>query len=402
MAYLQQPQLQRFSQGGPVTPDHVLRIKPWPLLLQGLADASTDQLRIRIRAALEEYRRRYQDYFERNNARVGGDRKALDPNPRVILAPELGLIGVGQQRQEAAVAADVAETNAAVISASEALGPYCGIGEADIFDVEYWSLEQAKLGKSNPRRLAGQIAVITGGGGALGAAAARAFANDGAEVVVLDSNAEAARATAQSVHGLNFGCDVTDVKQVAATMDAICRTYGGVDILVSNAGAAWSGPIGAVSDDVLRASFELNFFGHQNVAKAAVAIMQRQSTGGVLLFNASKQALNPGPDFGPYGIPKAALVALAKQYAIDYGAIGIRANVVNADRIRSGLLTDAMIASRATARGVSESDYMSGNMLGLEVRAADVAEAFVSLALATRTTAAIVTVDGGNIAAAVR
>ena len=112
--------------------------------------------------------------------------------------------------------------------------------------------------------------------------------------------------------------------------------------------------------------------------------------------------MNPGPDFGPYGIPKAALVALAKQYAIDYGAVGIRANVVNADRIRSGLLTDAMIASRATARGVSESDYMSGNMLGLEVRAADVAEAFLSLALATRTTAAIVTVDGGNIAAAVR
>jgi rhamnose utilization protein RhaD (predicted bifunctional aldolase and dehydrogenase)/NAD(P)-dependent dehydrogenase (short-subunit alcohol dehydrogenase family) len=402
MAYLQQPQLQRFSQAGPVTPDHVLRIKPWPLLLQGLSDASADQLRTRIHAALQEYRRRYQDYFERNNTRVGGSRKALDPNPRVILAPELGLIGVGQQRLEAAVAADVAETNAAVISASEALGPYCGIGEADIFDVEYWSLEQAKLGKSSPRRLAGQIAVITGGGGALGSAAARAFAKEGAEVVVLDSNPEAARATAQSVQGLAFGCDVTDVRQVTATMDAICRTYGGLDILVSNAGAAWSGPIGSVSDEILRASFELNFFGHQNVAKAAVGIMHSQSTGGVLLFNASKQALNPGPDFGPYGIPKAALVALAKQYAIDYGAVGIRANVVNADRIRSGLLTDAMIASRATARGVSEADYMSGNMLGLEVRAADVAEAFVSLALATRTTAAIVTVDGGNIAAAVR
>jgi rhamnose utilization protein RhaD (predicted bifunctional aldolase and dehydrogenase)/NAD(P)-dependent dehydrogenase (short-subunit alcohol dehydrogenase family) len=402
MAYLQQPDLQRFSQGGPVTPDHVLRIKPWPLLLQGLSDATTDQLRTRIHAALDEYRRRYQDYFERNNARVGGSRKTLDPEPRVILAPELGLIGVGQQRLEAAVAADVAETNAAVISASEALGPYCGIGEADIFDVEYWSLEQAKLGKSSPRRLAGQIAVVTGGGGALGSAAARAFAKEGAEVVVLDSNPDAALATAQSVHGLGFGCDVTDVRQVTATMDAICRTYGGLDILISNAGAAWSGPIGSVSDETLRASFELNFFGHQNVAKAAVGIMQSQCTGGVLLFNASKQALNPGPDFGPYGIPKAALVALAKQYAIDYGAVGIRANVVNADRIRSGLLTDAMIASRATARGVSETDYMSGNMLGLEVRAADVAEAFVSLALATRTTAAIVTVDGGNIAAAVR
>ena len=122
----------------------------------------------------------------------------------------------------------------------------------------------------------------------------------------------------------------------------------------------------------------------------------------MLLFNASKQALNPGTHFGPYGIPKAALVALAKQYALDYGAAGIRANIVSADRIRSGLLTDPMIAARSSARGVSEAQYMSGNILGLEVRASDVAEAFVSLALAQRTTAAILTVDGGNIAAAVR
>jgi NAD(P)-dependent dehydrogenase (short-subunit alcohol dehydrogenase family) len=220
--------------------------------------------------------------------------------------------------------------------------------------------------------------------------------------VVLDINLDAAQATANSVRGLGLRCDVTDAREVAATLDTISRRLGGVDILVSNAGAAWSGPIGSVSDADLRASFELNFFGHQNIARAAVAIMQNQATGGVLLFNASKQALNPGPNFGPYGIPKAALVALAKQYALDYGAAGIRANVVNADRIRSGLLTDPMIAARSTARGVSKADYMSGNMLGLEVRASDVAEAFVALALANRTTATILTVDGGNIAASVR
>jgi NAD(P)-dependent dehydrogenase (short-subunit alcohol dehydrogenase family) len=130
--------------------------------------------------------------------------------------------------------------------------------------------------------------------------------------------------------------------------------------------------------------------------------MLRQQTGGVLLFNASKQALNPGPNFGPYGVPKAAVLALAKQYAIDYGAARIRANVVNADRIRSGLLTGQMIAQRAAARHQSEAEYMGGNLLGLEVRAEDVAEAFVTLALAERTTAAIVTVDGGNVAASVR
>jgi rhamnose utilization protein RhaD (predicted bifunctional aldolase and dehydrogenase)/NAD(P)-dependent dehydrogenase (short-subunit alcohol dehydrogenase family) len=402
MTYLQQPELEHVSQRGPATPDHVLRIKPWPLVLRDLAESSREQLPARIRVAVNEFRQRYEAYFRRNNLRVGGDRRSLDPVPRVVLAPELGLIGVGQRYAAAAVAADVAETNAAVISAAQTLGTFTSISEEDIFDVEYWSLEQAKLGASGPRRLAGQVVAITGGAGALGSATAHAFSQEGAEIVVLDSDLNAATHTAAAVRGLALRCDVTDAIAVASAMDAICRTYGGIDILVSNAGAAWSGPIGTVDDATLRASFELNFFGHQNVARAAVAIMQRQQTGGVLLFNASKQALNPGPNFGPYGIPKAALIALARQYAIDYGAAGIRANVVNADRIRSGLLTGAMIAARASARGLSEAEYMRGNLLGLEVRATDVAAAFVSLALAERTTAAIITVDGGNVAASVR
>ena len=130
--------------------------------------------------------------------------------------------------------------------------------------------------------------------------------------------------------------------------------------------------------------------------------MLRQKTGGVLLFNASKQAVNPGPNFGPYGLPKAAALALMRQYAVDYGADGIRSNAVNADRIQSGLLTGDMIASRAEARGVSEADYMRGNLLRREVTAADVAKAFVDLALSAKTTGAVLTVDGGNIAAALR
>ena len=130
--------------------------------------------------------------------------------------------------------------------------------------------------------------------------------------------------------------------------------------------------------------------------------MRAQGTGGSLLFNVSKQAVNPGPDFGPYGLPKAATLALMRQYAIDYGRDGIASNAVNADRIRSGLLDDAMVASRAGARGVSEADYMRGNLLGREVLAEDVARAFVDLARARKTTGAVLTVDGGNIAAAMR
>ena len=195
---------------------------------------------------------------------------------------------------------------------------------------------------------------------------------------------------------------MTDTGSVNAALDHAAAHFGGVDIVVSNAGAAWQGRIGEVDEEILRKSFALNFYGHQRVAQAAVKIMLAQQTGGCLLFNISKQAVNPGPNFGPYGIPKAALLALMRQYALDYGADGIRANAVNADRIRSGLLTEEMIASRAKARGLSEQDYMSGNLLGREVTADDVAQAFLHQALALKTTADVTTVDGGNIAAAMR
>src|ERR1041384_6767610 len=146
--------------------------------------------------------------------------------------------------------------------------------------------------------------------------------------------------------------------------DRIAETFGGVDIVVSNAGAAWQGRIGEVDEEVLRKSFELNFYGHQRVAQNAVRLMLAQRTGGCLLFNVSKEAINPGPNFGPYGLPKAATLFLVRQYALDYGADGIRANAVNADRIRSGLLTPEMIAERSKARGTSEKDYLAGNLLG--------------------------------------
>src|SRR5204863_4379319 len=180
---------------------------------------------------------------------------------------------------------------------------------------------------------------------------------------------------------LGLRCDVTDTASVREAFAQVISTYGGVDIVVSNAGAAWQGRIGEVDEAVLRKSFELNFYGHQRVAQAAVNIMRAQGTGGCLLFNVSKQAVNPGANFGPYGLPKAATLALVRQYALDYGAEGIRANAVNADRIRSGLLTPQLIAQRAKARDVSEQDYIAGNLLGREVTADDVAQAFLHHAL---------------------
>jgi NAD(P)-dependent dehydrogenase (short-subunit alcohol dehydrogenase family) len=196
---------------------------------------------------------------------------------------------------------------------------------------------------------------------------------------------------------------VTDASQVRAAFDRACAAFGGIDLVVSNAGAAFQGAIGTVSDDVLRQSFELNFFAHQTVAQNAVRVMKAQGTGGALLFNVSKQALNPGPNFGPYGLPKAALLQLMKQYALEYGADGIRSNAVNADRVRTNLMSDDLMEQRAAARGLTVAEYLKdGNLLKREVKADDVAQALVQLAKARKTTAATVTVDGGNIAASLR
>jgi rhamnose utilization protein RhaD (predicted bifunctional aldolase and dehydrogenase)/NAD(P)-dependent dehydrogenase (short-subunit alcohol dehydrogenase family) len=396
--------LDRVSQLGVITPDHTIRTKNWPLVLPAPEHGKLDEFARVTRERVRQFIGRYDDYFERNNKRVGGIEHELDPLPRVVLVPGLGLFGLGRSKKDAVIAADIAEAWVEGVSDAEAIGKFESISEADMFDCEYWPLEQAKLGARKELPLAGQIAAITGAGGAIGAATARTFAAAGADVALLDVNFSAASEQAETigVTALPVECDVTDAESVRTAFDKIVKNFGGVDIVVSNAGAAWQGRIGEVHEDVLRKSFELNFYGHQRVAQAAVKIMLAQGAGGCLLFNVSKQAVNPGPNFGPYGVPKAALLALMRQYALDYGADGIRANAVNADRIRSGLLTSDMIASRSKARGVSEKDYMSGNLLAREVTADDVAQAFLHQALALKTTADVTTVDGGNIAAAMR
>jgi rhamnose utilization protein RhaD (predicted bifunctional aldolase and dehydrogenase)/NAD(P)-dependent dehydrogenase (short-subunit alcohol dehydrogenase family) len=403
-AYVDGAELARYSQSGVVTPDHTIRTKNWPLVLPAPAAGGLEQWAEQASAALEGFVSRYHAYFDRNNARCTPPKTELDPLPRVLLVPGLGLFGVGASKKDAGIAADIAENTVLTITDAEAVGTFEALPENHLFDMEYWSLEQAKLGKSAEKPLARQVVVVTGGGSGIGAATARAFAKEGAEVAVLDLDPAAAAAIAKACGGkaIGLGCDVTDADAVRAAFDAVCAAFGGVDVVVSNAGAAWQGTVGTVDDAVLRKSFELNFFAHQCVAQNAVRVMTAQGSGGCLLFNTSKQALNPGRNFGPYGLPKAATLFLMKQYALDHGRDGIRANAVNADRIRTGLLTDDMIASRSKARGLTERDYMAGNLLGLEVVAEDVADAFVWLAKAAKTTACTVTVDGGNIEASLR
>jgi NAD(P)-dependent dehydrogenase (short-subunit alcohol dehydrogenase family) len=400
LAFVNGEGLADYSQRGVVTPDHIIRTKNVPMVV--VPPESGSDFASAVRQAVADYAQAYDAFFERENARVGHSKTKLDPSPRVVMVPGLGLFGIGRTAKAAAQAGDLAENSVHVITEAEAIGRYEPLPESDLFALEYWSLEQAKLKGQVAKPLTGQVAAITGGAGAIGAATANALAGDGAAVAVLDLDGEAAQAVASKLGGIGIACDVTRSDDVERAFAEIAERFGGLDILISNAGAAWQGRIGEVSDELLRESFELNFFSHQRVAQAAVRIMLAQKTGGTLLFNISKQAINPGPNFGPYGLPKAATMMLMRQYALDYGADGIRSNGVNADRIRSGLLTDEMIAARAEARGLSEADYMGGNLLGAEVRAEDVAQAFLALAKAHRTTGHIETVDGGNIAAALR
>ncbi len=402
LAYVNGAELASYSQRGVVTPDHVIRTKNRPLLVPAPSAGELGAFKAAVHAAVGAYMARYDATFAHFNACAAERKTKLDALPRVVLVPGIGLYGIGSTPAASAIAADLAENAVRVVTDAETIGRFEPLGEADAFDVEYWSLEQAKLKGAAEKRFAGQVALVTGAGSGIGRATAQAFAAEGASVAVLDKALAAAERVAHEVGGLALACDVTQQRELAAAFAQIVARFGGLDIVVSNAGAAWQGKIGEVGDDVLRASFELNFFAHQAVAKAAVSIMQQQGTGGVLLFNISKQAINPGPDFGPYGLPKAATLALMRQYALDYGSDGIRANGVNADRVRTGLLSEAMVTERAAARGLSETAYMQGNLLKREVTVADVAHAFLALASARATTGHVVTVDGGNMAAALR
>ncbi len=402
--YVNSADLVMMSQKGAMTPDFIIRTKNRPLVVPAPDASDIAGFRTAVHDAVSRYTEEYTAYFDAQKEATGMHVQMLDPLPRVVLVPGLGLFGLGRTFHAASVNADIAASTASAILDAESLGCFESITDREAFEIEYWDMEQAKMNKVRNDVLAGKVAMVSGAASGIGLATAKAFRQKGAELVILDLSREALDRAAAEIGGdvLAMTCDVTSRDDVRAAFDGACRKFGGVDIVVSNVGAAFQGRIGDVSDALLRKSFELNFFSHQYISQEAVRVMRLQGTGGVLLYNVSKQAVNPGPDFGPYGLPKAATMFLVRQYALDHGRDGIRANGINADRIRTGLLTEEMIKTRSTARGLSEREYMAGNLLQLEVTADDVAQAFVHLALETKTTGSIVTVDGGNIAAALR
>ncbi|RMH01523.1 MAG: SDR family oxidoreductase [Planctomycetota bacterium] len=385
----------------PLTPDHTLRTKNLPCWAE--ADA--------IDAAVAAYAREYHAYFERGCARCG-PRRELDPAPRVVLVPEAGVFAAGPTAAAAAAAADLAAHTLRTKAAASALGPFRGLDELELFGMEYWSLEQAKLGRGTPPPLAGRVAVVTGGGGAIGEGIGAVLAGAGAVVALLDldaGRAEAAAARIRAEHGphaaFGLAADVTDESSLDAALAEVLRRSGGLDVLVPNAGAARVAELVEEDPAAFRRLVEVNLTGVFLTLRAGGRILREQGLGGSVVLVSSKNVPAPGAAFGAYSASKAGAHQLARIAALELAADGVRVNAVCPDAVfrhgdnPSGLWAEVG-PDRARSKGLApeelEEHYRRRNLLRTTVSAEDVGRAVLWLAAeAPCTTGCAIPVDGG-------
>ncbi|MBI2760138.1 MAG: bifunctional rhamnulose-1-phosphate aldolase/short-chain dehydrogenase, partial [Chloroflexi bacterium] len=408
LAFLEAERAPALSQVGPATPDHLMNTKRLPLWLEVDDPSDVDALAKAAREGLARYADDYRAYVARHNT---DGHALLDPYPRVVLAPGIGMWTAGADARRARIADDIYHHTISVMAGASALASYESLSEQDAFEAEYWPLELYKLTLLPPEQeLARRVALVTGGGRGIGRAIAERFAAAGAHVVVTDLDKTAATDVASSIEtrqgagrAVGLGLDVTDEAAVVAAFREAALAYGGVDIIVSNAGIAESSPIEAMDVALWRRSMEVNATGHFIVAREALRLMRRQGLGGSFVFIASKNVPAPGKDFAAYSAAKSAEAQLARIVAIEGADIGVRANMLHPDAVfeGSGLFSPELRASRAAAHGIApdelEEFYRKRNLLRTRVLAEDVAEAALFLASdrAAKTTGAALAVDGG-------
>lgn len=369
---------------GPVTPDHIIRTKRVPLIFD--EDAT---------GAVRGFADAYGDYFRRH---TNASLTMLDAAPRWAVWRGRGVIAFGPTVADANVVRDIAEHTVAAIQWAEALGGWRPLSEADLFAVEYWELEQAKLKKRGAGRpLDGRVAFVTGAASGIGRAVARELSRQGATVVGADINNAAD--DADRTAGKNVLCDVTDASSVRRAVDETVRQFGGVDIVVSNAGLfPKSARIEEMDSRVWQHSLGLNLTSHQQVLQTCIPYLRHGVEPSVVIIG-SKNVPAPGPGQAAYSASKAGLTQLARVAALELARDGIRVNVLHPNAVfDTGTFTPDVLEARAAAYGMSVEAYKRNNLLGIEVNSHDVALAVAALVGPSfrATTGAQIPVDGGN------
>jgi len=396
------------SQVGPATPDHTIYTKRLPCFadLEGAREPAATWTA--VERAVEAFVRDYTAYVD---AHGGPGVARLDPRPRVVLVPGLGMFSAGRDARTAGIVDDIYRHTIDVIGNATVFGRYVSLSARDAFDVEYWPLELYKLTLAPPdKELARRIALVTGGGSGIGRAVAQRLAVEGAHVAITDIDADSARRVADEVtkavgggRALGLAMDVTRETSVRAAFEETVLAWGGLDILVSNAGIAHSAPVDRMALADWERSFAVNATGHFLVAREAMRVLIRQGIGGALVFVATKNVMSPGKDFAAYSAAKAAEAQLAKVLALEGAPHGIRSNIVNPDAVfqDSRLWSEEIRRERAAAQGIAveqlEDFYRTRNLLGARILPEDVAQAVLFLASdrSAKTTGCTLTVDGG-------
>jgi rhamnose utilization protein RhaD (predicted bifunctional aldolase and dehydrogenase)/NAD(P)-dependent dehydrogenase (short-subunit alcohol dehydrogenase family) len=369
---------------GPATPDHVIRTKRLPL----------------IGRDVEGYVRAYRVYFDEHAPHAAAPKTMLDPAPRVVLDPELGLLTAGRSAKDAAVAAEIYAHTMDIVERAERLGGYRALPARDLFDMEYWDLEQAKLAQAGkPAMFAGEVALVTGAASGIGRAAVEALLARGAAVVGLDVDPKVTGILSRPDY-LGIRCDVADETEVAAAVAKGISAFGGLDLLVLNAGIFPAAkkiadlPL-AEWDRVMRVNLDANLL----LLRLGHPFLKLAPAGGRVVVIGSKNVPAPGPGAAAYSASKAALHQLARVAALEWGADGIRVNVLHPNAVfDTGVWTDEVLASRAAAYGLTVDEYRRNNVLRVEVTSRDVAELAAELCgpRFAKTTGAWIPVDGGN------
>jgi len=399
-------------QAGPATPDHLLYTKPRPLFVEPPGDLDAPGGAEALKATLAEGLRQYASWCDEYVRKHGtGKEPRLDPIPRVVLIPGVGMLTAWKDAKHTRIVADIYHHTIGVMRAAQGIGEYRSLDLKDTFDVEYWPMELYKLTLAPPEKeLARRVALVTGAAHGIGRAVARLFAAEGCHVAVTDLDGEKAAMVAREIceaqgmdRAIGLRLDVADEASVEAAFRETVVAWGGVDLVVSNAGMAHSAPLDRMELTDWQRSLDVNATGHFLVARAALRILKDQMMGGGLVFIASKNVLAPGKDFGAYSAAKAAQTQLARVLAIEAGEHGIRVNIVNPDAVfqDSRLWSEAVRQERAKAHGVLpdqlEDFYRKRNLLKVRVLAEDVAQAALWLASdrSGKTTGCILPVDGG-------